>query len=175
MSCFFEEKAGRVNLLLQFKREQLLYDIKNYAYIEGHIMPSDTQAQVRHTVQDIGETGNVDRITRVLNLGVSQCKEMMYPYTKHEIYREALDDTLREPSVYGISLDLPGDFSQTTAFLLEKLVHEYLVCRAVADWMSIANPQKAEIWLTKADEAETEIRRSLSNRRNKARIKPHFL
>lgn len=175
MSCILEEKAGRINVLLQFKRDELLYDIKNYAYIEGHIMPSETQEQVRHTIQDIGEEGNVDRITRLLNLGVSKCKEIMYPYTKREIYKDILDDTLREPPVYGIVLDLPDGFSQTTVFLLEKLVHEYLVCYAVADWLSITNGSKAEVWLAKADEAESSIRTALNSRRNKVRIKPHLL
>ena len=163
MSCFVEESNGTLNAVLGFKREQLLYDIKNYAYIEGSVMDTDSNHN-RHMVQDVGEDGNVDRVTRVLNLTVAKCRELLYPYTKNELHRTELNDTLREPNVYGIVLSVPTDFSQTTLYLLENLIHEYLVCKAVADWLSITNTAKAQVWEAKAEEAEGEIRINLHNR-----------
>ena len=145
MSCFLEEKDGSLNAVLGFKRDQLLYDIKNYAYIEGSVMDTESNHN-RHMVQDVGEEGNVDRVTRVLNLTVAKCRELLYPYTKNELHRTELNDTLREPKVYGIVLSVPTDFSQTTLYLLENLIHEYLVCKAVSDWLSITNPAKAQVW-----------------------------
>lgn len=172
MSCFLEKEQGRLIAVLGFKRDQLLYDIKNCAYIEGHIMETDNEHQ-RHTVQDVGEEGNVDRITRVLDLAVAQCREMLYPYIKHHIHRPELNDVLKEKSVYGMVLSVPHGFSQTTLNLLEQLIHEYLVAKAVADWMSITNPAKAETWAIKAREAEHEIRMSLHARIAKVRIRMH--
>lgn len=168
MSCYTQEEEGRVGAVLCFKRDQLLYDIKNYAYIEGHIL-ADENTHTRHMVQDVGEDGNVDRITRVLNLTVAKCKELLYPYTKRSIHRSVLDDKLREPGVYGIILNVPKDFSQTTLYLLEKLIHEYLVCKAIADWMSIVNPTKTEIWEAKANVAENEIRANANTRMSRKR------
>lgn len=52
---------------LLFKRSELLYDIKNYAYVEGDVMQVNTEHD-RHQVQDIGETGNIDRVTKCLTL-----------------------------------------------------------------------------------------------------------
>ena len=95
MSCFVEESNGTLNAVLGFKREQLMYDIKNYAYIEGSVMDTDSNHN-RHMVQDVGEDGNVDRVTRVLNLTVAKCRELLYPYTKNELHRTELNDTLRE-------------------------------------------------------------------------------
>ena len=149
-----------------FKREELLYDIKNYAFIEGSVMDTESNHN-RHMVQDVGETGNVDRVTRVLDLRVA--KEFLYPYTKRDIHRSVLDDKLREPGVYGIVVKVPTNFSQTTLQLLEKLIHEYLVCEAVADWMSITNTAKAEIWKAKASEAESEIRVNVGTRMSRKR------
>lgn len=168
MSCLLEEKDGSLNAVLVFKRDQLLYDIKNYAYIEGSIMETES-SHCRHTVQDVGEDGNADRVARVLNLTVGKARELLYPYTKSDISRAELDDILREPPVYGIVLSLPLDFSQTTLQLLEDLIHEYLVCKAVADWLSITNPAKADVWGQKAMDAESEIRMNLHNRISKAR------
>lgn len=168
MSCFLEEKDGRLNAVLGFKRDQLLYDIKNYAFIEGSVMGTDSDHN-RHMVQDVGEGGNVDRVTRVLNLTVAKCRELLYPYTKNDLQRTELDDNLREPPIYGIVLSVPSSFSQTTLHLLENLIHEYLVCRAVADWMSITNPAKVQTWAAKAEDAEREIRTNLHNRITKVR------
>lgn len=170
MSCFLEEENGSINAVLGFRRSQLLYDIKNYAFIEGSVMETGSDHN-RHTVQDVGEDGNVDRVTRVLNLSVTRCKEMLYPYTKNEVHRKELNDILREPDVYGIVLNLPLDFSQTTLYLLENLIHEYLVCKAVADWMSITNPTKVQTWEEKAQAAEDEIRSNMHNRRTRTRRK----
>lgn len=172
MSCLLEEKAGRLNAVLVFKRDQLLYDIKNYAYIEGSVIDTESSHN-RHMVQDVGEEGNADRVTRVLNLTVSKCRELLYPYTKSDIIRSELDDTLREPPAYGIVLSLPLDFSQTTLHLLESLIHEYLVSKAVADWLSITNPARAQVWEAKAEDAESEIRMNLQARMGRTRRLPH--
>lgn len=173
MSCFLEEKDGTLTAVLGFKRDQLLYDIKNYAYIEGSVMDTGSNHN-RHMVQDVGEEGNVDRVTRVLNLTVAKCRELLYPYTKNELHRTELNDILREPKVYGIVLSVPTDFSQTTLYLLENLIHEYLVCKAVSDWLSITNPAKAQVWEAKAEDAESEIRVNLHARiaRTRRRLRP---
>ena len=172
MSCFLEESQGSLFAVLKFQRSQLLYDVKNYAYIEGSVMETDNNHN-RHMVQDVGEEGNVDRVTRVLSLTVAKCKELLYPYTKHNIHRAVLDDKLREPGVYGIVLQVPTDFSQTTLNLLEKLVHEYLVCEAVADWMSITNPAKMETWKSKAEDDVSEIRVNINTRISRTRRRMH--
>lgn len=174
MSCFLDTEEGKQVAVLSFKREQLLYDIKNVAYIEGHVMPPDTE-HARHTVIDIGEEGNVDRVTRTLDLAVAQVRELLYPYTKHDADRLVLDDKFKERKSYGVVMFIPKEFSQTTLTLLERLIHEYLVARAVADWMSMANPAKTETWLQKAAEAEGEIRVAMHSRMRRARIRPHWL
>lgn len=172
MSCILEEEGGRLKAVLTFKRERLLYDIGNYAYIEGSVMETDSGHR-RHMVQDVAEEGNVDRMTRVLDVAVAKCREALYPYTKHEIRRPVLDDRLREVPVYGISLNVPKGFSQTTLNLLEKLIHEYLVCECVADWMSITNAAKHQTWKEKAEEAIGEARRSINTRMGMQRRRPH--
>lgn len=167
LACYTDKK-GNVEAVLGFKRSQLLYDVRNYAYIEGHIMPTDN-LHAQHTVQDVGEDGNVDRVTRMLDLTVAQCRELLYPFTKSEIGNHELDDVLKEQAAYGIVLSLPTDFSQTTLNLLEKLIHEYIVCYTVADWMSITNPAKADTWAAKAEDMESQIRVALHGRVNRYR------
>lgn len=157
---------------LSFRREALLYDVKNYSFIEGDIMKADEE-HARHQVFDIGEEGNIDRVTRILNLACAECVEMLFPYTKMEIpdTQETLDDVLTAPEEYNIVLNLPKGFSLTTVELLEHLIHEYLVCRVLADWMSITNPGSQANWEGKFMELKSKIQTSLVSRKDKIRRK----
>lgn len=157
---------------LTFKRAELIYDASNYSFVEADIMPEGDECR-RHQVFDIGQAGNVDRVTRVLNTAHAECVEMLYPYTKEEIpdEQEALDDVLKEPETYEIKLTLPETFSLTTLRLLEELIHEYLVCRVLADWMSITNPESEANWQRKFTTLREKIRTALVSRTRMTRRK----
>ena len=158
--------------LLLFKRDELIQDIRNLAYVEGDIMP-DENYHLRHVVQDIGEEGNIDRVTRVLDLAHSECVEMLFPFTKRKIIRDCIDDRLIEKTVYGIFLVLPINFSQTTLNALEQMFHEYLVCSVLADWLSIAGSNKAAQWKEKIEELKQSIKKARHIRRGRYRIRKH--
>ena len=174
MSCCIENNGNTLKVKLTFKRAELLYDIKNCAYVESHVLPAEAE-HARHMVADVGEEGNVDRVTRVLDLGVSMCREMLYPWAKKDIGKTEYDDTLAERKQYEIEMNVPSTMSQTTLTLVERQIHEYLVCRGVADWLSITHPEKSETWLAKAAEAESEIRVAIHSRMERTRIRQHFL
>lgn len=165
-----EEEKKEVTLT--FKRQELLYDASNYSFVEADIIPEGDECR-RHQVFDIAQDGNVNRVTRVLNMAHAECVEMLYPYTKEEIpdEQEALDDVMQEPEVYEIKLSLPAGFSLTTVKMLENLIHEYLVCRVLADWMSITNPDSEGTWEKKFVTLRNKIQTSLLSRRGHVRRK----
>lgn len=180
---------------LTFKREELLYDIRNNAYVEGDVMQANTEHD-RHQVQDIGEDGNIDRVTRVLDLAHAECAEALFPYTKENVEQETeMDDTptyvepveetdaaasgtvADDDEHYALSYDegdeeftneipaskptgdyvirllVPDEYSKTTVRLIVRYIHEYMVCRVLADWLSITNPPAAANWKAKQDDA----------------------
>lgn len=152
----------RINLV--FHREQLLYDIRNYAYIEGHVW-GEVNQHAQHTLVEIGEEGNIDRVNRILDVVHSAAVEMLYPYTKQELVEEeVICDRLREPKNYPIIMDVPATMSRTTMKLLSSLIHEFMVARVIYDWLSITHPEAARNWLDKALEAEEEIKSIKNNR-----------
>ena len=171
-NCCGTEPPPKKHVTLTFKRKELIYDASNYSFVEADIMPEGDECR-RHQVFDIGQDGNVDRVTRVLNTAHAECVEMLYPYTKQEIpdEQEALDDVLKEPETYEIKLTLPETFSLTTLRLLEELIHEYLVCRVLADWMSITNPESEANWEKKFTTQRNKIRTALVSRTGKIRRK----
>lgn len=165
-------KKRTKTVTLTFLREQLLYDIKNIAYVEGDVL-SDEAQHSKHQVQDIGEDGNIDRVTRMLDLALAHCVEALYPFSKVDVESGVvLDDTLTETPTYTVTLLVPDDFSDTTAKYLEQLIHNLLVYYVLADWMSIANvanPKSAANWAAKAQDLEDEIKSKLNARTGRVR------
>lgn len=157
---------------LKFKREELLYDIKNIAYVEGDVMITDDEKD-RHQVMDIGEDGNIDRVTRVMDLAVTHCTELLFPYSKTDVdEEEERDDTLEETEVYEINLKVPDDFSKTTVNHLEKVIHELIVYKVLSDWLSITNlrnPNSAANWASKIQELEDDVETTLNARMHRVR------
>lgn len=177
--CCNDEAMGKnatKKVTLVFHRAQLLYDIKNYAYIEGHVWGEDVPEirHARHTLIEIGEEGNVDRVNRILELVYSSAVEMLYPYTKQEaVDEEVICDGMWTPDKYQITMQIPTTMSQTTLHLLNKLIHEYMVARVIYDWLSITHTEAANNWYEKAETVKSEINRIKNNRRGMLRRALH--
>lgn len=158
--CFDRDAADTKDtrkVSLVFYREQLLYDIKNCAYIEGHVWGEENQ-HAQHTLVEIGEEGNIDRVNRILSQVHADAVEMLYPYTKQEAEDdEVFCDKMKEPSKYTIEMLVPITMSKTTLRLLNELIHEFMVTRVIFDWLSITHREAAEHWLEKAKEATMRI------------------
>lgn len=128
---------------LTFLRTELLYDIKNIAYVEGDLIPSDGEHS-RHRTFDVGEDGNVDIVTRTLNLAYTEIVDELYPFTKKEVEcGTAKDDVLQEPFDYVIAMQVPAEFSQGTVDYLENLIHDFLVNKALIDWLGMKRKSSA--------------------------------
>ena len=166
------EGEERRTVRLKFLREQLLYDVKNYAYVEADVMGEDKQ-HAQHVLADIGEEGNVDRVSRILAVVHTSVIEMLYPYTKEEPVEEELDDRLYEPDEYVVEMSVPVSMSRTTIRHLSRLIHEYMVYCVLADWLAITNPSAAANWSAKAQATEDEIGRVKNYRRKTLTRKTH--
>lgn len=167
---FNEDRTKTVTL--QFLRDELLNDIDQYGYVEGDVQRDDAEhlKHGKHQTQDITQDGNIDIVTRHLDLALAHCREVLFPYSKQPVadYTE-MDDVLTETAYYTIELNVPADFSQTTVDLLEQLIHNLLVYYALWGWLSITKPEAADKWLAKANALEDEIKRSLARRCGRTR------
>lgn len=171
--CQGAEGEDKRKVTLVFHRKDLLYDIRNYAYIEGHVWGEENQ-HAQHTLVEIGEEGNVDRVNRILAVVHAAAIEMLYPYTKQEpIEDEIICDRMWEPEEYKIEMMIPATMSRTTLHLLNRLIHEFMVARVIYDWLSITHPEAAQNWLEKAKEAKEEINSIKHSRRGVLRRSQH--
>lgn len=159
--CCDTAADSQLTVSLKFLRSELLYDIRNYAFVEGDVMGDDKQ-HAQHVLVEIGEEGNVDRVTRILAVVHAAVIELLYPWTKCEPVEEEIDNILSAPEEYVVELHVPESVSRTTMQLLSRLIHEYMVYRVLADWLSITNPDAAANWAAKAEAVEAEIARAKS-------------
>ena len=141
---------------LKFLRKELLYDIKNYAYVEADVLGVENQ-HAQHVLSEIGEDGNVDRVNRILAVVHSAVIEMLYPYTKAAPIEEEIDNCLHAPDEYVVELHVPNTMSRTTLHHLSRLIHEFMVYCVMADWLSITNAQASAKWSGKAEAVKEEI------------------
>lgn len=155
--CLNNKNMRMKQVELTFLRSELLYDIKNNAYVEGDLIPSDGEHN-RHQTLDVCEEGNVDIATRTLNLAYTECVDMLYPFTKKEVEcGTTKDDVLKEPFDYVIGMKVPEEFSQSTLDYLENLVHDYLVIRVLANRLGITNPGRRPYWQERLEDVKDKI------------------
>ena len=149
---------------LTFYRSELVYDCENYSYVEADLMQEEEQ-HAKHQVFDIAQDGNVDRVTRVLNLCFAHCVELCYPYSRETVADGmATTDVLVAHDKYELVLRVPDDFSATTVKYLTKLIHELMVDWVMQDWMSITKPKSKATWQEKIDVLEGKITSAIKGR-----------
>ena len=165
-------KVREKRATLKFSTEELLHDIANMAYVEGDLIDGGNE-HAAHQVRDICEDGNRERVLRVVDMAIAKCRERLYPYTREDAQDGTeLDNAPNEKEEHIISMLLPEDFSKTTLDYLNKLLHEYICCAALADWMTIANTENkasAAAWAAKAEDAQEQVTKIINLRRCRVR------
>lgn len=169
--CRKKEQEPSITNTLVYIREELLYDIENYAFVTADLLQV-TDEHLKHQVFDVSQDGNEDLVTRVLNLAHAECVECLYPYTKAPcIQDEQLDDTLVIPEKYEIELTLPAQFSRTTVLLLRELIHDYFICRVLVEWLGVTAPTAQLFWKERLEELKKRMKHILIGRRKLLRRK----
>ncbi len=156
-------------VVLNFKRIEFLDDLKQNSYVAGDIMPGEDEHR-KHQVFDIAEDGNVDRVTRVLNLTMAEVRELLYPYTKSAVDEgDNRVNNLVEVETYTITMTVPEAFSKTTLSYLELLIHELIIDRIMFDWLSQTYPDAAKTWEEKAEKTLAKIQETKNKRMRRGR------
>ncbi len=169
--CEKNKKEPDKDVTITLLRKELLYDIENYAYVEADIMKVEDEHD-KHQLFDVGQDGNIDLVTRVLNLAYTECVEWLYPYTKREVADDAmLCNAPCVPEAYNIDMTVPDSFSATTMGLLKNLIHRYFVARVLWEWCGIVKPTSAEHWAGVAMQAKEQAKSALISRRTRLRRK----
>lgn len=167
--CAAAEQFETRTVTLSFKRTEIIDDLKQNSYVAGDVMRAEDEHQ-KHQVFDIAEDGNVDRVTRVMNLVMAEVRELLYPYTKEAVEDgESRVNDLVAVEQYDIEMTVPETFSKTTLTLLEQLIHELVIDRIMSDWLSQTYPEAAKVWEAKAENILKKIQEAKNKRMRRGR------
>ena len=131
-------------------REEVLHDVASMAYVAADIREGKLTPHALHQTFDICEGGNLDRVTRVMDIAEAELRSV-----------------LRE---FNITLPDSGEEKEGYAVLLRMYAHEYVVARILADWLSVTLPESAGVWQEKADDALSRFRLTVETRVCRAAI-----
>lgn len=166
--CKTAEKAKK-RAFVTLYRDELLYDIRTVAYVAGDVR-EEKETHVTHQIQDIGADGNVDRVTRMMDLAAAKCADDLYPFTKKDFEcGTERDDIFKERPYYRLELLVPVDFGEPSLTYLTRLVHEFIVDWVLWDWLSITDPTNAEVWAAKAAAVMDDMKKTLQGRLGRTR------
>lgn len=157
--------GGRLLVTLAFSVGEVLYDIANMAWVEGDVMDGAEYNHVRHLVQDIVEDGNRDRVMRVMKLAHAEAGELLYPWSREEVAGSTqLDNVPTDEEELVTRLSVPARTSMNTINLIVRLIHEWMVCRVLEDWLGVTYPQGATVWGARLEALREQMREA--KRRN---------
>lgn len=182
--CIFKCKEG-FRALIELEKKELVYDIKNTAFIFAHSLPGDISDQVKHNVYEIGEDGNRDKLARMLDEAVEDCREMLFTLTRrhaagHEpmyesdAWEECVGAPGNDMDSYYINMVFPFLASRTALHTLGVYVHNYIVNTVLYNWMLLAYPSGTESFSVKTAELQEKIRKAVIRPSGRVRLVPHF-
>lgn len=170
--CNGSGTAAMRKVTLEFYREELEKDIAQIGYVNGDVTEAGA-VHSKHQIQDIVEDGNRERVIRMLGLAHGEVLEMLYSATNSPVDDGTTDDNVyEEPEKYVVNMTVPETFSLTTVKYLREAIHEYMICRALEDWMGIArDPGQVEIWAARRDQAQKNIMKAMAKRGGRLRLR----
>lgn len=152
------------NVHIHLLEKELLFDIGNYAYIEGDVMPADGD-KARRIVIDVNEDENRAVVDRYLELAIAEVRNMLHPYVSRPVIHNSMeDDLLEEKHNYCVWMVVPSEFADTSLELLKPLIHEYLVSRVLHKWLSLTNYARTGAWEEILLDLERRIRATATKR-----------
>lgn len=158
-------------IILEFKRPELVYDIKNLGYII-HDSLTKEQPSIGKNIVDIMEDGNADRIQRLLDLAYTEVMRILSPLVDRRVEVDAYgSDILYEPTSYYVFITLKHTMPGTTENLLRVYIHEFLVAYVMAEWLAMVAPDAAALWVNKVQSLTDSLRACIRSRKIGTQIK----
>lgn len=146
---------------ITIKKESVLHDVANLAFVIADIH-GNADAHAVHQTFDIVEEGNIDRVARIMGLAFSEIETVMSPVMSPRRLPSRLKDRSAVARDYSLTLrdDLCGEMA-VEAVAIHRIMQEFMVCKVLADWLSVTLPSLSGIWKEKAQLCLTALREAV--------------
>lgn len=157
--------------------EELVCDISGKLSLVAQARRSADEEADTHAVEDILDDGNRELLENMVCRLVYEVMNLLYPFARTPVRGGMVSDRAQETERYEISLSFPHERSETQVRELCATVHEYIVDKSVAEWLSLTLPDSDwQIWEEKAQTLRERIAAILVSplRPRTLRVRPHF-
>ena len=170
-------------VMIELQKKELVFDIKNTAAAYADSISSSVEdSHLIHNVYDVGEDGNRDKLARILDSAVEDCKEMLYRFTKMEMlgsvfdsneWEECIGSPTNEEESYYLAMRMPNGFSQTSVHTMTVYIHDYIVNQCLYEWLMIVYPDGADRFWSLAEEKKQKMKDASNRSAVRTRITLH--
>ena len=170
-------------VMIELLKKELVYDIKNTAYTYADsISSSVTDPHLIHNIYDVCEVGNRDKLARILESTIEDCREVLYRFTKMEMlgsgfdsneWEECIGSPTNEEEAYYLALRMPNGFSSTSVHTMTVYIHDYIVNQSLYEWLMVVYPDGADRFWALAEEKKEKIKNASNRSAVRARIRLH--
>lgn len=175
-----ECRRGAGRSIVELRRDELAYDVRNtlYVYAKGQ-EAKGVDATKLALVHDVGEDGNKDKVARLLDMAVEDCREELYALTRREGREAYVSDSWEEVAGadengedgYLLPLTLPAGMSAQSIRSLAVYAHDYVVNTVAKQWLLMVYDAGAAQFAALAEEALRRMRRAAGKVARPRRIK----
>ena len=169
--------------MVELTKKELVFDIKNTAYIfaDSYVSKDVDPKQLKNAF-DIGEDGNRDKLARILDSAVEDCREMLFRFTKSEVggngfesneWEECIGSPTNDEDAYYLAMMVPDGFSHTSVHTIAVYIHDYIVNQAMYEWMMIVLPEAADRFWALAEDKKQKIKDASNRSARRCRIRLH--
>ena len=170
-------------VMIELLKKELVYDIKNtaYAYADS-ISSSVADPHLIHNIYDVGEDGNRDKLARILDSAIEDCREMLFRYTKMEMlgggfdsneWEECIGSPTNDEDAYYLAMRMPSGFSKTSVHTMMVYIHDNIVNQCLYEWLMIVYPDGADRFWALAEDKKQKIKDASNRSAGRVRIALH--
>ena len=170
-------------VMIELQKKELVFDIRNTAAAYADSISSSVEdSHSIHNVYDVGEDGNRDKLARILDSAVEDCKEMLFRYTKMEVlgggfdsneWEECIGSPTNDEDAYYLAMRMSSGFSKTSVHTMKVYIHDYSVNQSLYEWLMIVYPDGADRFWALAEDKKQKIKDSSNRSAGRARIRLH--
>ena len=152
--------------IIELYKGELWHDVENTAYIYASGI-DEQRADPRRiaNICDINEGGNHDRVSRLMDNAVENCKELLYHLTRRvgrmsyacDEQCEVVGSDENDEESYTIMLSVPDGFSAESVHAMAVYAHEYVVYSVVCNWLMLVWPDGVSQMSALAEDAKDRL------------------
>lgn len=151
-------------LYIILSMKELLYDVRNKAYIAGQSIATGDNIKAVYNMQAVDDEGNSDRIARSISDALARLKASFSEYIAGEDDVEADNLPADAKQMVMLTFLVPSNYCFTAREDAARSMHGYIVACALSEWFSLTNKAEAASYTEQAAACLAEAHRAINRR-----------